>query len=338
MQAVVLSARVRALLVATAAASTILVGLGLLGLAAGAAPGTNAGQAQVISPDTGATVTSGGSMVSWDLKLPASASCSGDTVHGYHAFGFVVDSTAVPDPGTLTFSSTGPVGGTSGQSATTGFPLASASGGTAADVNQAVALGTGQVMNPNGPYDWSFFSVDGSAGFALPLGTYNVGIACTKPGGGMVDVDKYWDVQVKFTASTSDPSREVWAVQSSSPPPTTTTLSGTTSTTTPGATTTTPGATTSTSSPTTTTSTSSTEGGSTSSTVSGNASGATSGSDPGSPQSLATTGASPVVLLLAAVALLCVGSALVLLGRRHHRAAVVGGTLEHDIEPPDVSK
>jgi hypothetical protein len=182
------------------------------------AQGTNAGTALIVDT-TGKNLNAGGSQVPFLVKLPAGASCSGDTVHGFHAFGFIVDSTAVPNPGTLMFDSGGPVAGPSGQTAATGFPLASAAGGTASSINQAVALNTGQVQNPNpagGNYDWSFFSVDGSAGFQLPTGTYWVGIACTNPvvtQGQPVSVDQFWSAQLTFSGSTTDPNMETWQTQ-----------------------------------------------------------------------------------------------------------------------------
>ncbi|MDP1795643.1 MAG: hypothetical protein Q8K63_16010 [Acidimicrobiales bacterium] len=184
------------------------------------AAGTNAGDAQVVNPATGVPLGTGTKDTDFTLRLPTGASCTGDSAND----GYRVQSYHVPasvDPSTLTFNADGPV--PNGTGASFRQPLYGTNGSAFVEAQTAPANpapGPGQVINlpafDFGQYDATL----------LPAGTYNVGIACTRPGGpSATQNDKYWNVQFSFAADLS------WTASQAAVTTTTTVAGGTTSTT-----------------------------------------------------------------------------------------------------------
>jgi hypothetical protein len=289
----------------------------------GAAGGTSAGAAQITDSGNGTTagtgkpLGSGGSTTQWSIKLPDGAACSKDTqTNSYHVQGYLMLASAYPDPGAVTYNN-GPVQDAAHDPA---YPLFYQSGTLQYSdqaTGSAAANGTAPVVNIPTTFDYSLFTIDGHGSTGkLPAGTYNVGIACTLPptgAGQAAVVDKFWNTQVIFAASSSDPAGETWTAPGSQPTTTTTTPPASTTSTT-GAT-----STTATTSPSSTTSTTSGNTSSSTSTPTPAAASAPAGSDSsGSPSTLASTGGPNLgAMLFLASALLLVGFVLVLMARRH---------------------
>lgn len=296
------------------------------------ATGTAAGQARVVDPATSDDLRSGGSTTPWTLRLPTAAACSGDSANnGYQVYSYIVPSSV--DPATLTFN---PNTGPERPAGSFAYPLVDNTGTPYLARNTAVT--TGQIIDfPGLDFTFAVFSIDGRTGSApLPAGTYNLGVACAHNGA----EDRYWNAQLTFAPSTSDPSGETWTNPASTSTTTTTTSSSTTTTSTPrssSTTTATTTATTSTSSTSTTSPRAATNDGTAARAASDPAapaaaaatgSGASSGSSagtavlaatasaPGAPAQLPRTGHSPARLLLLGTALGYLGWVGVLLARR----------------------
>jgi len=217
---------------------------------AGAA--TLGGTATIVDP-TGNALAQGGSATMFSITLPANAACSGDTAtHGYHVYSYLVHQGT--DITSITFT-THP---------SAGFGLVNNAGLYYGPVN--TAINTGQILTFPTNFEWAPLLSDGASLASLlysgSSGTWEVGIACAKSSGALSD---YWNNEVTFTASSTDPGGFVWSDVPGTPGSTTTTVPGsttttegsTTTTTTEGSTTTTTeGSTTTTTSPTTTTTTS----------------------------------------------------------------------------------
>jgi hypothetical protein len=157
-----------------------------------ATPAKPAGSAVVVTP-SGAVLSSGGSATVFTLKLPQGAACPGDTYH----HGYLVFSYAVPvrtDPASLTFPGTFP---SSGADLITveGVPF----------VTQPTAEFTAAIQTLS-DFSWSRYDHDPTD---LPVGEYNVGIACAH---GLGRVERFWNVKLDFTSTSSDPGGFVWRV------------------------------------------------------------------------------------------------------------------------------
>ena len=279
----------------------------------------NGGPLHVLAgPDAavvGAPIFLGGSATKFYLQTPAAAACSGDSASG----GYRVQSYMVPasiDPATLTFDSNGPI--PNGTGASLRQPLF-AGGSIYVDANTAVATTAGGpgAITGNPVFDFSIFGTAGPT--VVPNGTYNVGIACTLGAASATQLDKYWNVQLTFTADANDqPSGIKWTTPNVVATTTTTTTSSTT-TTIAGATTTVAATTTTVRTGTTTTTIAggptTTLLGATTTLVASGAGGTGSGSRSGG-GTLAVTGSSPIPILVWGVLLLVFGRMSVLLGRR----------------------
>jgi hypothetical protein len=197
---------------------------------------TTAGAAIVVSgqvPTTGQPITSGGSASVFALQLPVGAACTGDSASSdYRIQSYMVPSAV--DPATLTFGLQGPL--PLGTGAAYRQPLFTPQGVRVVNVLTGIAVpagGPGPI--PTLPA-FNFSAAPFAAGIVAP-GTYNVGIACTR-GGGTV-LDRYWNVVMNFAADSSDsPSGLTWTVPQVDPPGSSTTSSSTTTTVAGGATTT----------------------------------------------------------------------------------------------------
>ena len=336
-------ARVRALTVVGVRAGALvllLAGAWSLYVASAASASTTNGTATIADP-TDVALASGGSATNFTVTLPDQAACSGDSATGgYRVFSYMVPRGT--SPSTISFSTGDP---------STGYGFFSSTGTLYESVNTATT--TGQIIGIPvfewGPAVVSYGLLTASASEPALLytggtsGVWEAGIACANSSGTVTD---WWNTEITFTSSTSDPDKFVW---SAVPGPPGSTTSGSTTTTTTGSTSgsTTTTTTGSTSGSTTTTTTGSTSGstttttsgstsGSTTTTTSGSTSGstttttvaaatqsgsstdgdATSNGDPSatdpSPGTLASTGA-PIVRDVA-MGLLCIGLGLILLG------------------------
>jgi hypothetical protein len=294
---------------ALAAVAAGWVALSLFGPSAATAKGADGGAAVIMdtgtgNPGTEKPLNAGGSATNWSMKLPSGTACSQDTAnHQYHVFGYIVDSTQYPDPGTLTFDSNGPVA----SNGALAYPLVDQFGSPY--VSAATAPTTAIVINiPT--FNFNAFSIDGRNGTpTLPAGTYNVGIACAKADN---TGDMFWNAKMIFSASGSDAQGEEWSTVASGPPPTTTTTTSSTTSTSSSSTT----STTSSTSTTSTTSSAVTSTGTTG-TPADPAAANTSSSG-----SLARTGSSTFPSVLLAGAFIYVGYVVVLLARRRQFAVV----------------
>ena len=194
---------------------------------AAAATPTYSGAATIADGSSDATELSGGSASLFTFNLPAQAACPGDTTTG----GYLVDTYLVPEAtivSSLSFSGGFP---------SVGYALYDSSNNKAWAAENT-ATGTGQIISiPNS------FEFGAQVGHSKPTltnllansGVWEAGIAC-ELNGALTD---YWNTEVTFTTSSSDPGGFTWTqVPGDQTTPTTTTTT-TTTTTEPSTTTTT---------------------------------------------------------------------------------------------------
>src|SRR5262249_34633804 len=133
------------------------------------------------------------------VALPRLASCSRSTsTSGYHVQSFLVDESSGPDPSTYRYQALGP---------TLGLPLWTLSSAYA-NVNTNV---DGTIPVPP-VFSWRhyyrFYSRGGTSGAGgLHAGTWHLGIACSDASNG---TDRFWDVPLRISDSSSDPHGFVW--------------------------------------------------------------------------------------------------------------------------------
>jgi hypothetical protein len=168
------------------------------------ASAATAGTATIIQPDTLAALDSGGAATPYGVSLPAGASCPGDTAHqGYHVYSYLVPKGHLPTE--VSFKKEVP-------SKWYGFI---AYGDYYGAVN--TAEDTGQVM---GLPEFSWLRYSSYLGDLFPHGTtkatWEGGIACTNTDG---VVTNYWNSQIVFTKSSSDPGGFTWRVVANPPLP-----------------------------------------------------------------------------------------------------------------------
>jgi hypothetical protein len=170
-----------------------------LGLVLGWLPTTDAwavtnGEARIVALDGVTPLNSGGSETMFDVALPRGAHCAHDTEHfGYHVWSYMVpkgtDPTSVRFIGLVPTPGLGFVGG--------GQLLAAAN----------TAVDSGDIVLP----PLSFAMWDST--FVLPHGarteTWEAGLACIDNHNRL---SQYWNVEVRFSASTSDPQGVTWTV------------------------------------------------------------------------------------------------------------------------------
>ncbi len=159
------------------------------------------GTAEIIHPATGAPLDSGGSETTYGVNLPAVASCPGDTEHdGYHVYSYLVPAGYTPTQ----------VRYTSLPSRWSGYFSYGAYYGP---VN--TAPGTGQVMTLP-VFSWTRYSsyLDDLFPGGVRHATWEGGIACADSYG---TVTNYWNTQILFTRTSSDPGGFVWRVVNSQP-------------------------------------------------------------------------------------------------------------------------
>jgi len=180
------------LAIATAAAIVPLLGAPV----ASAAGVPQPGGASVRAAGGAVALSSGNSDTTFTLRLPAGASCGGDSANdGYRVQSYMVPASV--DPATLTFNAAGPIPNTLGA----GFrqPLYDTAGSPFVDAQTANATtppGPGPIINiPDFNYGSAF--VPGN----IPPGAYNLGIACTLGPAGATQMKEFWNVTKTFTTN-----------------------------------------------------------------------------------------------------------------------------------------
>jgi hypothetical protein len=156
----------------------------------------------VVTASSGQALDSGGSATVFGLQLPSGAACPGDSYHD----GYLVYSYTVPvgtDPASVTFPGTFPSPGVD-LITNEGVPF----------VAQTTSPDTGTIP-PLPLFSWSRYGHTAE----LPLGEYNVGIACAH-GLGAGRVVKFWNVKLDFAASSRDPGGFTWRVAGAQSGPT----------------------------------------------------------------------------------------------------------------------
>ena len=145
-------------------------------------------------------LTSGGSSTSFSVALPAQAACTGDTASdGYHVFSYLVPQGTSPT--TVSFTGGDP---------STGYGFFSSIGTYYGSANTAST--TGQIIGiPD--FEWGPAVESYSLKSALlynggTSGVWEAGIACANSSGAVTD---YWNTEITFTSSQSDPDGFVWA-------------------------------------------------------------------------------------------------------------------------------
>ena len=157
------------------------------------------GTATIADP-TDSPLASGGSATSFTVTLPAQAACTGDTASdGYHVESYLVPQGTSPT--SITFTGGVP---------STGYGFFSSTGTLYGPANTATT--TGQIIGiPD--FEWGPAVESYNLKSALlynggTSGVWEAGIACTNSSGVVTD---YWNTEITFTSSTSDPDGFVWA-------------------------------------------------------------------------------------------------------------------------------
>jgi hypothetical protein len=203
-----------------------LGGLSMLGVAsASAATLGTVGTSTPTNPQSNQAVLSGGSQVQFTVALTQSpatppAHCRGDTANGgYHVYSYLVKQANFPaDLTSLSF-----VNFPSGFG-TTAFGYFDATGTYYGPANTAIT--TGQIINVPFNLTWDGLAQaagGGSSANAILLynggtsGVWEAGIVCADTTGAVTD---YWNNEITFTASSSDPDGFTWTDVPTLPNPT----------------------------------------------------------------------------------------------------------------------
>jgi Fibronectin type III domain len=199
--------RTKSLMVGLASAIAVVGGVAGLAIAGVSPAGASTvdAVATIAAPNGLTSLSSGGSTTQFTINLPASAACSGDTAtHGNHVFSYLVPKGT--DPKAVSFL--------------TGFPSADhglfdANGNYYGKDN--TALTTGQIISIPTNLEFAPLLSRGVTAASLEAngGVWQAGIACANSSGVVTD---YWNTQVTFAASGSDPNGFVWSDTPGGPP------------------------------------------------------------------------------------------------------------------------
>lgn len=190
-------------LVGVTVAMLAAVAAPLMGAAPAFANGTLQGAATIKTAGGAANLQSGDGATQWTLRLPAGASCPGDSPNnGWRWQTYMVPASV--DPSTLTFGSTGPTPLGTGASFRQPLYFGTSQGASAGNpvVNQQTpaaspAPGPGPIVNiPD--FDLQVFTPG-----QIPAGVYNLGIACTLGGPSATQMSNYWNVQMTIATGTA---------------------------------------------------------------------------------------------------------------------------------------
>jgi hypothetical protein len=183
-------------------ATTIGAVLGVFLVCAPASAATLGGTATIADPSTNQPLASGSSTTSFTVTLPANAACSGDTAtDGYHVYSYLVQKgTPVTGVTFVNFPSTG-------------YGLVDNTGTYYGKANAAIT--TGQIIGIPNDFQWGpLVTTDGGSLAVSQLlysgssGVWEAGLACANSSGTVTD---YWNTEVTFTSSSSDPNGFTWA-------------------------------------------------------------------------------------------------------------------------------
>jgi hypothetical protein len=155
-----------------------------------------AGTEEITQPGSLTPLDSGGSETLYGVVLPSGAGCPGDTAHhGYHIFSYLVPKDV--SPAAVNFKR---------GRADKGFGYI-AYGMYYGAIN--TALGTGLVAGLPPDFTWARLTPKDLFPQGQKSATWEGGIACANTDGA---VTNYWNSQIVFTASTSDPRGFTWRV------------------------------------------------------------------------------------------------------------------------------
>lgn len=168
----------------------------VLGFTATPAVAVTRGRARIEKADGSGPLNAGGSTTPYAVALPVGAACPGDTAHrGYRVWSYLAPKAT--DPGTISLTGILP---------TPGLALV-ANGEVFGPAN--TAINTGDIVGV--PNSFTFVRVTPSDLFpgGQSKATWEAGIACADVHGSMT---RYWNVELSFSASTSDPGGFTWRV------------------------------------------------------------------------------------------------------------------------------
>jgi hypothetical protein len=151
------------------------------------------GTATIVSGSTGLPINSGGSATLYGINVPSGSKCQGDTAHdGYSVFTYMVPKGT--DPASETYTDV----------PAKGFGLIASEqyvGGLATDPI------SGDLQSMPGNFTFSRLTPAILFGNGATSATFEAGVACVRRGG---FTSAYWNVEVVFTRSTTDPGGFVW--------------------------------------------------------------------------------------------------------------------------------
>lgn len=162
-----------------------------------AAYAVTAGVATVYKSDGSAPLNAGGSGTPYGLALPSGAKCPSDSAHPPydHVFSYLV--LQGTDPGKISYKTTVP---------SKGLGLI-AGGGYYGAIN--TARDTGLIVNLPSNFTWTRLTPALLFANGATSAVWSAGIACADGTGATT---AYWNVDIRFTAASSDPLGFHWAV------------------------------------------------------------------------------------------------------------------------------
>jgi len=186
--------RKRAWSVAAALASSAVL-LPLLTPSVASAAGVLQGAAEVRNAGGAAVLNTGNSDTTFTLRLPAGATCAGDSANdGYRVQSYMVRASV--NPSTLQFNAAGPTPGGLGASFSQPlFTTASSAYVNANTANATTPPGPGPIVNiPD--FNMAVFSPGD-----IPAGAYNLGIACTLGPASATQMKEFWNIPITVTTN-----------------------------------------------------------------------------------------------------------------------------------------
>jgi hypothetical protein len=175
---------------------------GIFGLATSHPVGAAGSTATIAVPGTNTPLSSGGSETRFTVGLPPTTACPGDTARdGDHVYSYLVHQGV--NPASVTFVN----------APSAGYGIVDATGEYYGPVN--TSMGTGEIIGIPNDFQWAPLTT--GDGGSVPLqqllyqgesGIWETGIACVDTHGALAD---YWNVQVTFTSSPTDPTGFTWS-------------------------------------------------------------------------------------------------------------------------------
>jgi len=177
---------------------TVLIA-SLIAMTPSGAAAAPAGAAVITLPDQVTPLNSGGSTTLFSFKLPPQAHCAGDTTRPpyYFLYSYLVPKGT--DPSKVNYGRGIPDRGLGFRSNTAGRYFGA--------IN--LAKDTGQIIGVPPDFSWKDFSPADILPGGAATATWEGGLACAVDLGA---VSAYWNVELEFTRSRSDPNGFVWMV------------------------------------------------------------------------------------------------------------------------------